>query len=640
MNQHSPPAAPSAALITRDARVTPATIDTAARTFDVVWTTGARVRRYSWARDEEFDEELAVEPSAIRTERLNSGAPFLDSHRSSGLSSILGVVVEGSIRIEGGKGHATIRLSDRAEVDPIWRDIQGGIIRNVSVGYQVHRFERIAKDDRTDGGTRALYRAVDWEPHEISAVAIGADPAAGVRGNEAGQQAPEIIERGNPMTTTQTAPADTGTITAPSDAAQIRALVARHNLGDDLADGLIGRGVSLSEAREAVLEALAARSDQLGPISPGVNPGTRSDQMGAAMQAALLHRLKPDTHPEPQGAAREFGGMTVPEMAAAWCRANGVSYTGGPARALETALGLRTRAAIGYHSTSDFPAILANVANLRIAAEYEAAASPLKRLSAERSFNDFREMTVARLSGSVEFEKTLESGEFQYGKLDDTGEKIALATYGKILALTRQALVNDAEGAFNRVTGILGRGAAETEAKLLVALLEQNAAAGPELSDGVGVFDATRGNTGSAAVINATSLNAAVTSMRRTKGIGGETLAITPAFLLVAPEKEMEARIAVAQTTPASTDDVNAFAGTLEVLVEPRLTDPLRWWVVAQPGRPEAMIHGYLRGARGPVIETRFGFEVDGVEVKGRIDFAAGFTDWRGWHTNPGAPQA
>jgi len=73
-------------------------VDEAARTFEVLWTTGAQVRRYSWARDEEFDEELLVTPGAMRLERLNGGAPFLNSHASWSLRSILGVVEEGSIR--------------------------------------------------------------------------------------------------------------------------------------------------------------------------------------------------------------------------------------------------------------------------------------------------------------------------------------------------------------------------------------------------------------------------------------------------------------------------------------------------------------------------------------------------------------
>src|SRR5690606_30237679 len=43
-------------------------------------------------------------------------------------------------------------------------------------GYQVHRFE-VSKPE----GGRELWRAVDWTPFEVSAVAVGADPAAGFR---------------------------------------------------------------------------------------------------------------------------------------------------------------------------------------------------------------------------------------------------------------------------------------------------------------------------------------------------------------------------------------------------------------------------------------------------------------------------
>ena len=97
-------------------------VDDASRTFEVLWTTGAQVRRYSWARDEEFDEELVVSPNAMRLDRLNAGAPFLNSHASHRLTDILGVVENGSIRIEGGSGFARIRLSERDEVEPIWRE--------------------------------------------------------------------------------------------------------------------------------------------------------------------------------------------------------------------------------------------------------------------------------------------------------------------------------------------------------------------------------------------------------------------------------------------------------------------------------------------------------------------------------------
>ena len=159
----------------RMASVRAGSVDEAARTVEIIWTTGATVRRARFW-DEAVDEELSLDGSAVRLDRLNGGAPFLNSPDAWSLDSVLGVVVDGSARIANGQGTATIRFSTRADVEPIFRDIAGGIIRNVSVGYRVHRYEITKRD-----GAPELWRAVDWEPLEISAVAIGADPGARVR---------------------------------------------------------------------------------------------------------------------------------------------------------------------------------------------------------------------------------------------------------------------------------------------------------------------------------------------------------------------------------------------------------------------------------------------------------------------------
>ena len=71
-------------------------------------------------------------------------------------------------------GRATVRFSDRLDVEPIWQDVRGGIIRNVSVGYAVRAYEI-----REEEGTVPVWTAVDWQPLELSAVPIGADGAAG-----------------------------------------------------------------------------------------------------------------------------------------------------------------------------------------------------------------------------------------------------------------------------------------------------------------------------------------------------------------------------------------------------------------------------------------------------------------------------
>lgn len=152
--------------------ILPRSHDPASNTVDVIWTTGARVRRY--AGEAQFLEELDL--GGARLDRLNAGAPFLRVHRADRLDAVLGVVVPGSARIEGGRGLATIRLSSAAEDAGDVLKVTTGIVRHVSVGYAIHKAERAG-----EAGGVPILRVVDWEPMEISAVPIPADPGAHVR---------------------------------------------------------------------------------------------------------------------------------------------------------------------------------------------------------------------------------------------------------------------------------------------------------------------------------------------------------------------------------------------------------------------------------------------------------------------------
>lgn len=164
----------------RNALVRADSFDEEANTIEVVFTTGATVRRASW-REGEFDEELIVTAQSVRLDRLNAGAPFLDTHDSYSLGGVIGSVVPGTARVADGQGLATIRLSRRAETEGVVSDIRDGIINNVSVGYRTHRVEIQERD-----GAVPLHRAIDWEPYEISAVPIPADPGAQVRSADGG----------------------------------------------------------------------------------------------------------------------------------------------------------------------------------------------------------------------------------------------------------------------------------------------------------------------------------------------------------------------------------------------------------------------------------------------------------------------
>lgn len=168
-----------------------ASADPKARTVEMLWYSGASVQRYDWMRDEEFMLAFSMEKDHVRLGRLQNGAPLLNSHSSFDLGSVIGVIE--NARIEGGKGYATARFSERDDVTPIWNDVQAGILQNVSMGTAI--YDR--KDVTPKGEKMRQYLAIDWEPMEISAVPIGADPEAGFLAFESRDQYAEFQRRRN-----------------------------------------------------------------------------------------------------------------------------------------------------------------------------------------------------------------------------------------------------------------------------------------------------------------------------------------------------------------------------------------------------------------------------------------------------------
>lgn len=174
---------------TRAASLQADSFDEKRHTVDVVFTSGAGVKR--WGPDGPFMEELATGAENVRLGRLNLGAPFLNTHDSFGLSSVLGSVVPGTARMDGGIGYATIQLTRRADAAGIVQDIREGVIRNTSVGYRYHKIDQI------EGGDKDLpvFRVMDWEPMEISAVPIPADALSQIRGEEKSLVFPAFVCR-------------------------------------------------------------------------------------------------------------------------------------------------------------------------------------------------------------------------------------------------------------------------------------------------------------------------------------------------------------------------------------------------------------------------------------------------------------
>ena len=258
----------------RLATFAPATVNAEARTAEVTWSTGAKVKRYDFWDGESFNEELVM--NGANLSRLNAGAPVLNSHSNTGLNDVIGVVERAWIT--GNEGRALVRFSERDEVAPIFADVKAGILRNISVGYSIDKVERVRA---TDKGALDTMRVTEWTPMEISLVPIPADAGAQVRGEtrlfpiviqeisemtdetraeiSVQQEAePEIVQNASPE------------VDHPRLAADKRIReIGRHFGLDTEAEDYIQIGSSVSEFQAAVRKIKAERLVQI-PVTPRI----------------------------------------------------------------------------------------------------------------------------------------------------------------------------------------------------------------------------------------------------------------------------------------------------------------------------------------------------------------------------------
>jgi hypothetical protein len=137
---------------------------------DVLFYSGAKVPRMDWWTGEEYDLSFAMDGADLK--KLKDG-PVLNGHADFQVQDVLGVV-ENPRRSERGY-EASLRFSDRDEVAGVWKDIEDGILRSVSMGVNIKKIE-LKEDDKKN--KRKHYMATEWEPFEISVVPRGADPGA------------------------------------------------------------------------------------------------------------------------------------------------------------------------------------------------------------------------------------------------------------------------------------------------------------------------------------------------------------------------------------------------------------------------------------------------------------------------------
>ena len=578
---------------------------------DAVFSTGSDVVRFDFSTGEKFLERLRIDASSVRLERFQSGnTNVLDGHNSfGGVAAILGNVLSASVRNGQLVGTLKILHSDT------WRLLKGGAARALSVGYQVFKYEI----HEATAESLQVREAVDWMPVELSVVPISADAGSAVT-------ATRSIE---PVGGNQTMDQNVVTLEEATAAAS----GAKMANPEAIARSWVAAGLSAAQSQNLALDHVAREIGDDGARPNTVVMGADLEVRGrhVAMIDAITHRGNPEKFPLENHQARQYASMTLFELAKVCLGRAGAGITD-KNRIINDALSGRSG---GMLTSSDFPGLLGDSFNKMLRREYEDLAPTFERIVRRSSATDFKNLNRLQIGDAPDLKKVEEHGEVTVGALGEGKEVFKISEFARIVSVTRQALINDDTDAFQRLPRLLGIAARHLEADLVWSQITDNA----NLADNVKLFHATHNNLASSGgVISVTTLGAGHSAMRKQVGIDGRLIDLRPATLVVPVALEILALKQVADISADQSANVNPFASMLEVVAEPRLDadSETKWYLAADIAQSDIIELATLNG-EGPMVETKVGFEVSGIQFKVSHDCGAKILDFRSVYRNDGS---
>lgn len=322
-------------------------------------------------------------------------------------------------------------------------------------------------------------------------------------------------------------------------------------------------------------------------------------------------------------AAMEAGGVSVPH--------GGREFYG----ALQDFTRGRSINASGF-SNVNVPGIIGNVANKMLLDAFTAQPGTYTSLAKQSEFGNFHTHTHYRLDHLGEFAAVGQDGELKNGSLAETSYTNKLETYGQILTLTRQQIINDDLNAFTSLVAQLGRKAkTSVERALYLKIMEA--------SDSF--YTSARGNKITSNALSITALGAARAAMSTMVDAGGDPLDTAGKFLLVPRALEPLAMsiftstfVNETTTTDKAKPTNNPYLGQYQPVSSAYLSvgsgggqSATTWYLLADPTILPAFEVAYLEGQRQPTIETADAdFNTLGMQMRAFWDFGVAQIDYRG----------
>lgn len=651
------------------------------RTVHVSFSSEAVVPRF-WGT-----EVLCHDKDCVDLTRLTELGVSLFNHNRD---KVIGVIKNPILNEVEKRCHCDIYFDDDEDSDKIFQKVKKGILRGVSVGYQVDRWEEVKTGEVSSNGRfkGPCFVATKWTPLEVSIVSVPADTDVGVNRTieEVNKEIVQRTERREIMDlkelcrslgidydkliaqglnddairalcssiqqkreadekedekkkSDEKAKADKKAEEEKNEkekrAAEIASETQRsveistlcRDFGED-AIPYIKEGKSVEEVRSAILAKVKAERAALTGNVQIVD--SEREKIRAAAVDGLLLRSGVNIE-KPADGANNFRGMKMRDLAIECLEREGVSNAH---RLNDDDLFRRA-----VSPDSQFTSILDNTVKKSMATAYKAAEPTYDKWCGKGSNSDFKEAAHYQLSEGGDLIQLSQSGEIKFDEMTDNKVTKKVLTYARGFGFTRQALINDDLSVLTKVPAAYVRAAMRGRNKLVYKLLGSNAA----IYDGKALFHADHKNKGTAGALSTQTLSELIKLMRKQKNIRGkETLNIKPEFLIVPAALEATAaQLLVSTADPAANNSgvANIYRNSMNLIVDAELDDysETQYYVAANPADIDTIEVTYLNGNEQPILESQVGFDFVGIKWRILDDFGVTALDYRGLATNAGA---
>lgn len=629
-----------------------------------------------------YTEILCHDPECIDLSRLKDlGIVLFNHNKDYVLGQPKDIKLDKSLKRTSSK----IIFDDDDPTNLIYKKVESGTLRGISIGYQVDCWEEVSDGSMSSNGRFAgpCYVATKWTPYEISIVSIPADDSVGIgreledldklnvlEKNEReiqmtleqlcrslgldynsfiakglnDEQIREIVTSLQKRDATSTPPAPASTVDVEAEkqraveaerkrAAEITALCREFEINEEQESKFINENSSVDAVRSAVLEQVRTKMKPVNSSHTDIVVGeSGQDKLRDAASDGLLLRSGIRIE-KPADGANQFRGMSLRDLAIDCAERDGVAK----AHRLDTFELFRTV----LTPDSQLASIFTNTVNKSMANAYRSAVPTFTAWAGTGSNSDFKTVTHYQVSEAGDLEEMTQSGEFKHDEITDNGVSKRIKTFGKRFGFTRQAIINDDLDVITKIPQSYVRAALRGRNKLVYKTLADTSL---NIYDGTALFTSGHKNlAGTNAAISTTSISAGRTAMRKQKNLRNkEVLNITPQFLIVPAALETigaQFLNSIADIGASHAGVANVFQKSMSQIVDAELDSysSTAWYLAANSADIDTIEVTYLNGNEIPTLESRIGFDFLGMDWRIFDDFGVTCTDFRGLYKNAGA---